>query len=131
SIITIIFLGITIVQRKSFEEDEFIVAETAPANFYFYVENEDGTIFTNHSIIDQFITTPEILKEASESTNTNLYEIVETTDNTALVSYTNSGETSIIQATKNTNSNLHEVRINVGNDEKNLEIARFYFSLLF
>src|SRR5699024_11535663 len=40
--------------------------EALPANFYFFVENEDGTPFNNHQLIEQYVLSTEILQGAAE-----------------------------------------------------------------
>jgi len=104
--------------------------ESEPVNFYYFVETPDGRPFTNNLLIEQYITSPSILEEAAIETGTNLNEIVENTENTALVDYNESGETKVIGIRKNANTHLQEFHVNIGNEADNFAIADFFFSYI-
>lgn len=102
--------------------------DSEPAHFRLYIEYPDNSItFTNSSLIEQYITRPEVLKEASQVTETNLDKIVEETENKAIVYYNESGETKVIGVTRDASTNLHEFYVNVGNEKDNLKIANYYY----
>lgn len=127
-LIATLFTGWTIFTLEE-PEEEVLVAEAPPVNFHFYIEDIDEDVFTNNSLMDQYVTLPKILQTASDATNTKLSEVVEETENTALVNYKESGYTNIIGVTKNNSSVLHEFYVNVGNEENNMAIAEYYFNL--
>lgn len=113
------------------EADELVFEiDSRPASFQFYIELMDGTSFHNNTLIEQYITTPEQLQEASNETNTKLINLVRETENKALVDYSDSGETKIIGITRDTNTNLMEFYVNVGNENDNMKIANYYFNYL-
>lgn len=127
-VIAALFTGWTVFTLEE-PEEEVLIAEAPPVNFHFYIEDADEDVFTNNSLMDQYVTLPRILQDASEATKTNLSEVVEETKNTALVNYNESGNTNIIGVTKNNSSVLHEFYVNVGNEESNMAIAEYYFNL--
>lgn len=115
---------------QELSEVTIIELDSAPANFKFYIENQREDIFTNSSIVEEYLNRPELLKVASKETSTELFEFVKETNNSAIVDYNESGKTKIIGISKNGDSHLQEFYVNIGNEKDNLKIADFYFEYL-
>jgi len=104
--------------------------EALPANFYFFVENEDGTPFNNHQLIEQYVLSTEILQGAAEEVDFDLVQLIEDTSNTIKVDYRDSKEVKMIGVSKNDTSSLIEFYTNVGNEEKNLAVVQYFYNYI-
>lgn len=112
--------------NNSSEPIEFHVDKNE-ANFYFYIENDNGTSFTNHYLIEQYITSPKILQKASASTNTKIDKIVVETENRTIASYNETGETKVIGVKRNDTTGMFEFHVNINNEDANLRIANYFY----
>lgn len=110
--------------------ESVVEVDSEPATFRFFIENSEGTAFTNNLLIEQYITRLSVLETVSSETNTNLLKLIEETGNSILVNYDESGESKIIGIARDGNSHLLEFYVNIGNEADNLKIANYYFDYI-
>lgn len=115
---------------EELQQGERFRPEAKPANFYFYATTEEGTSFTNDSIIERYLLRPTLLQEISSTTDTNLTEIIQQSENNAVVDYKESGETKVLGIERNDTTHLNEFYVNIGNEEDNLAIANEYYDFI-
>lgn len=111
-------------------EDGTFSTTVLPAKFNVYIEDNQDNPFINNLLLQEEFTTPQVLAQVSEETNTNLNELVENTLNRVYVDYTPAGHMNIVSVTRNGSSQIHEIAVNVGDIEENLNIANYYFDYL-
>ena len=124
------FGGNNIEKLRNNIEIEGIDQEAELAYFLFYIEDQENRIFTNNLLVEEYFTLPEILESASKVTNTNLYEIVEETENEAVIEDTLSNMSNVIGVNRDGSSQLLKFYVNIGNESNNLEIANYYYNLI-
>lgn len=112
------------------QQEERFRPDAKPANFYFYATTEEGTSYTNNSIIERYLLRPDLLQEIGNRTDTNLAEIIVKSENNAVVDYKESGETKVLGIEKSDTTHLNEFYVNVGNEEDNLAIANEYYDFI-
>ena len=110
---------------------DFIV-ETEPAFFQFIVEYEDGSLFNNPLLIEEYILQEEVLNQASTVTNTNLnlVKVIENTENNVLVDINDFGYSKVIGVYRDDATYINEFYVNVGNERENIRIANFFYDYL-
>jgi len=111
-------------------DSEAINPEARQANFKFYIEDNENDVFINNLLIGEYFTTPEILEDASNETNTNLKEIVKETDNEAIIANNQSAPEQIIGVNRNGSTHIHTFYVNIGSESDNLRIANYYYDYL-
>lgn len=114
------------------EEDELGI-EVAEGNddaayFYFFVENQDGTVFTNTSILETYFRFDTTLQEVSEQTNVPLYDIVEESRENAENAL--EGEEEILLLERNDYSMMFGLFVNTGSKNDNLTVATYYRDMI-
>lgn len=110
---------------------DFIV-ETEPAFFQFIVEYEDGSLFNNPLLIEEYILQEEVLNQASTVTNTNLnlVKVIENTENNVLVDINDFGYSKVIGVYRDDATYINEFYVNVGNERENIRIANFFYDYI-
>ena len=108
------------------------VVETEPAFFQFIVEYEDGSLFNNPLLIEEYILQEEVLNQASTVTNTNLnlVKVIENTENNVLVDINDFGYSKVIGVYRDDATYINEFYVNVGNERENIRIANFFYDYL-
>lgn len=109
------------------EESDIKIQDVAPASFQFYIENaEDNRVFSNNVLIEEYLTLPYVLEEVAESTNTSIDSLVKETNNEIAPSTPTSDRIKVIHVNRDTNSNLQAIYVNVGNEQANMRIIRYF-----
>lgn len=108
------------------------VVETEPAFFQFIVEYEDGSLFNNPLLIEEYILQEEVLNQASTVTNTNLnlVKVIENTENNVLVDINDFGDSKVIGVYRDDATYINEFYVNVGNERENIRIANFFYDYI-
>lgn len=135
--ITILFVFLNTRKETDNSEDqdeemeiELLETDANPANFKFFVEYEDGDIYSNNLLIQDYITMSKNLNIASSETNTDLNTIVERTDNKISLLNNEDQTMQVIGVSRNPDTHLQEFYVNVGNESDNLAIAEYFFNLI-
>lgn len=115
------------------EEDDLVGMEVADNNhdsayFYFYVENQDGTGFTNTSILETYFRFDSTLEEVSAQTNVPIYDIINTARENA--ENTREAEEEILLLERNDYSMMFGLFVNTGNKNDNLAVASYYRDMI-
>ncbi|WP_080146736.1 hypothetical protein [Marinilactibacillus piezotolerans] len=106
-------------------DSELIEGDGRPAFFNFYVENPDGSIYTNTSIIEQYLLMDETLEDVSQATNTNLYELFQ---KELEIEYQRTPEDrGVLGVTMNPYSYRISLVANTGNEQDNLNIVQYFY----
>lgn len=115
--------------KDAVEENRF-QADARPGNFNFYVKKKDGGPFISSALILEYLIRPEILTEVSTTSNIDLLEIIDETNNTSKLFSTEESPAKVVSIERNGGTNIHELYVNVGNEEDNLEIAESFYAIL-
>lgn len=111
-----------------------VEVDAAPGIFQFYIEDSDGDVFINNALIEEIITLPEALHEASIQTRTNLEEFIEYTGNKSIT--TASGTTDkqdadkVIGVSRDVDSQVMTFYVNIGSEADNIKIAEYYYDFI-
>lgn len=111
--------------ENELEYDEVLEADSA--YFQFYPEYEEGDHFTNTSLIEDYLKLERVEEDVYQETNINIPEIEEriNEDYPEL-----DNEFEVVDVTRNNNSNVFTVTLNLGNESDNLTLAEYYYDLL-
>lgn len=107
--------------------EEFI-NDVQPAYYQVFIEYEDGVEFGNSSIIEEYFTLDSVIEDVNEELNIDLKAIKKEV-NEELATNTDT-EIKLINVTRDNSSYLWTATFNVGDEEENLKLARYYFDLL-
>lgn len=142
-LIAVLFTGLMyLVKDEPLEEEDPVVEENAdvfqgdsrPAYFRFYIEQPDGSTYTNGATVDELFNLEEMYERASESTGVDLFSIEEevreqlSERNTEIDT---EEEFTPVSVAIDTSSNIFTAIIATGNNEDNIEVANFYNDYLF
>ena len=101
------------------------------ASFQFYIEDaEDGDVFSNNVLIEEYITLPHVLEEVAEVTNTSIDQLVEETGNEIVPGTQSSDRIKVIHVNRDTSSNLQAIYVNVGDEQRNLRIINYFHDFI-
>lgn len=99
------------------------------ASFQFIIQNEDGTMFTNAALIDEYLSQKEIVDRVQDETGIQYATPLE--NERVLELYKTSQFRGGIAAIRNSSSDIMTLRILVGQSvEENLKIAQAYADIL-
>lgn len=105
------------------------VYEQTPALIEIVATLEDGQLFTNSHIFDEYFSRPEIVRQVEESAGIEFYQWYESEQ--ALELYKHSGFRGGLGAIRDSSSNIITLRFLVGqSEEENLAIAQAYADIL-
>lgn len=90
--------------------------EDNPAHFYFYIEEIDGTPFTNEPQLEEIILTSDIFNQDRDNTGIDF--------STLLKSYEN------IKLSIDNASYLYELNVNIGDEEQNMFLSNYYYNMI-
>lgn len=98
-------------------------------NFQFIIQNEDGTMFTNAALIDEYLSQKAVVDQVEEATGLNYEALLE---NEQLLELNKTSQfRGGIAAIRNPSSEIMTLRILAGNnEEENLKITQAYADLL-
>lgn len=111
------------------DASDFVV-ESEPAFFRFVVEYEDGSLFNNPLLIEEYLLQEDILKLASTGSNINLVKVIENTENNVLVDINDYGYSKVVGVYRDDATYINEFYVNVGNRKENLRIANFFYNYI-
>lgn len=99
------------------------------ALFRIYVEHEDGTVFANSMIIEEYMLLPETLAEAEKTTGVEITDILDDQLESKFVK--TQYDRGVMGISRHGSTNIFTFFVNVGDANDNLKIADFYFDYLF
>lgn len=114
-------------EQEDYEvESEELLNDAQPAYFQIYIEYEDGTAYGNASIINQYFNLNSTKEKIKQDTRINIKSIEDE------ISFSDmSDKIKIIHVTRNDSSYLMTATFNLGNEQDNLIVAKYYFNLLY
>lgn len=114
--------------------EEFVVEGIKPAYSQFYIENEDGSVYTNTSLILSYLFLPEVIDDIERQTGINIEESIEE-DAEAIEE-----DEEVIGGNKTTNqsfylyrdgsSNTYNFLLQLGNEKDNTLVMQYYYDML-
>ena len=114
---------------KSDEEPLVVEGENNnPGIFRIYVEQEDGTIYINSMIIEEYFLLPEVIAEAERKTGVEISDVLdeEVADNFEKTQY----DRGALGISRNGSTHIFTFTTNVGTEAENLKVTDFYFDYL-
>lgn len=109
------------------ESEEGVIGEYPPASFKILIEEEDGTVFTNSTLIKEYFFLQRNVDELAEVTNINIENLVEQSIKDGAIKTPEE----LITFVRYAGSSLFELRISSSDLEKNLTMARYYHDKFF
>lgn len=102
--------------------------ENNPGIFRMYVEQEDGTIYINSMIIEEYMLLPEVLKQAESETGVEITDVLleEIQENFVKTQY----DRGALGLSRNGSTHIFTFTTNVGTEEENLKVAEFYYNYI-
>lgn len=99
-----------------------------PGIFRIYVEQQDGTIYINSMIIEEYFLLPEVIAEAERVTGVEISDILdeEVADNFEKTQY----DRGALGISRNGSTHIFTFTTNIGTEAENLKVADFYFDYL-
>lgn len=108
------------VSDRAFDED------SKPAYFQFYIEHEDGSVFTNFATLEEVFNNEKVYSELNNELGIDLKQIKkDIRKQTPIVNY------NPITVTLNGSSNILTALVDTGSDRNNLRVALYYYDLIF
>lgn len=99
-----------------------------PAIFRLYVEHEDGTIYINSMLIEEYFITPEVVLEAEQATNVDITNKLERERESSFEK--TQDDRGVLGVSRNTSNHIFTFATSVGTVEENLLVAEFYYNYL-
>lgn len=100
-----------------------------PAEFQFSALVEDGNVFSNSFLIDEYLARPDMVKEAEEKSGVEFADSLEAEQNLGL--YKNGDFRGGLAAVRDTSSGVITLRVLLGKTpEENKKIAQAYYDIL-
>lgn len=115
---------------EQINESTPLVSQVMPAHFQFFIEYEDDDTYTNNLLIEQYLLTEEVLREASQEIEIDLIEIIKNSNNEIEVNYKETGLSKVIGVVRNDSNHLMELSVDVGDEKNNLKIAQYYYEYI-
>lgn len=103
-----------------FFEQQDEVGDSLEATFDVYIENEDYTAFGNSYLLEVLILNPDLLEKFEEKSGVPIQPVIDEYAEENELYYT---EDDPINIERNTSSNLLEFSVDLGDSEKNLQVA--------
>lgn len=98
-----------------------------PAYSQFYIEYEDGTVFTNTRLIEEYLFMPEVLADLQQETGINFESILEEANEMIEVE---EEERRIFYLYRDHASSTFNFFIQTGNETDNLAVMTYYYGLI-
>ena len=115
-------------QEEAYHYLSEVYAQT-PASLEMIVTLEDGTIYTNSHVFDEYFSNPQVIQQVEAATGIEFYQWRES--ELALKLFKTSGFRGGLASIRDSSSNIFTLRFLVGKtDEENLAIAEAYADLL-
>lgn len=111
---------------EAFTED--FIHDAKPAYFQVFMEHEDGIEFGNSSIIEEYFTLDSVIEDVKKETSIDLKAIKKELKEE--LSPKVAEELKLIHVTRHNSSYLWTATFNVGDEQKNKQLAKYYFDLL-
>lgn len=114
---------------KSDEEPLVVEGENNnPGIFRIYVEQEDGTIYINSMIIEEYFLLPKVIAEAERKTGVEISDLLdeEVEENFEKTQY----DRGALGLSRNGSTHIFTFTTDVGTEAENLKVAEFYFDYL-
>lgn len=109
-------------------ENSLVDGDGKSAIFNFYIENQDGTVYTNTSIIEQYMLMDETLMELNKFTETDVYKLFQ---KELEIDYSRTpDDRGILGVVKNSYSQRMSIVANTGNEEDNMKIVQYFSELM-
>jgi len=128
-LVLLLFTSFTFFGNKS-EEDPLLINENQsnPGIFRFYVEQEDGTIYINSMIVEEYLLLPEVISDAERTTGVEITDVLdlEIEEDFVKTQY----DRGALGISRNGSTNIFTFIANVGTEEENLAVANFYYDYL-
>ena len=101
---------------------------TKPGIFRVYIEHEDGTVFTNSMIIEEYFLLPDVISDAEESTSVEITDALDAqvSKNFIKTQY----DRGVLGVSRNGSTNIFTFIANVGEESENLAVANYFFEFL-
>lgn len=112
------------------QDESEISTEARTANFYFYVEYADNSAFTNYLLIEEYLLTESLMEEASKEIGIDINALITNTENSIKLTNGPVKTSKVIGTMRNSDMNLLELYVNVGDEGQNLKLTNFYYDLL-
>lgn len=109
------------------ETEQVVNTEYAPSSFKIFIEEQDGTVFTNSTLIKEYFFLQRNVQKLEEETNTDIRALIEQSIEDG--SITSAEE--LITFVRYANSSLFEMVVSSSDEAKNLQIAEYYHDLFF
>lgn len=102
--------------------------EEEAAYFHFFIENQDGSPFTNTAILEQYFLMDSTLENASQETNVDIYEMFQ--QELASEFSRTENDRGVLGVVRNPHSMRYSLISNTGDEQDNLRIASYYHDLI-
>jgi uncharacterized protein (UPF0335 family) len=105
------------------------IYEQTPADFEIFTQMEDGNVFGNSFIFDEYFTSPKIVQEVEEATGVQYSDTLKHETNLELIK--DSQYRGSIAGIRNTSSNVITIRVQAGkSSEDNLKLAEAFADMI-
>lgn len=110
-------------------QQELTIEDVSPAYSQFYIENEDGSVFTNTSLILNYLFLTETVEGLQQETGVDFEAIIE---ETSLRSEMNEEEVrqEVFYLYRDGSSNTYNFFIQLGSEDKNLAVMNYFYGLI-
>lgn len=109
------------------ETEQIVNSEYAPSSFKILIEDKDGTVFTNSTLIKEYFFLQRNVQKLEEETNIDVRALIESSiEDGAIVS-----AEELITFVRYANSSLFELVVSSSDEDKNMQIAEYYYDLFF
>lgn len=106
--------------ERAFGED------SRPAYFQFYIEHEDGSVFTNFATLEEIFNNESLYSEINNEIDVDLKQIKkDIRKQTTLINF------NPVTVNLNGSSNILTVIFDTGTNRKNLQVATYYYEMIF
>lgn len=104
------------------------ILEEKPAIFKIYIEQKDGVIFTNSTILEEYLLLPKVVEDAEHKTNVEITDFLDNQiENNFVKTKTDVGVMGIIH---DTNTHVFTFSVNLDNEEDSIAVAKYYYDFL-
>lgn len=140
NIILIITLAITILatllsiftsgfyQQTDQNTSTSILEEEKPAIFKIYIEQKDGTIFTNSTILEEYLLLPKVVEDAERKTNVEITDFLDSQIENNFIKTKN--DVGVMGILHDTNTHSFTFSVNLESEEDNIAVAEYYYDFL-
>lgn len=117
--------------NSSNTDEELPISDTKESNpgiFRMYVEQEDGTIYINSMIIEEYMLLPDVLEKAEKETGVEITDVLleEVRNDFQKTQY----DRGALGLSRNGSTHIFTFIANVGTEEENLKVSEFFYDYI-